>query len=166
MTTPSEFDMFLSYSSADLLATEALEAGSKCPRATAQSGVIVAEFLPAAPDYYDPIARGITASAAFVMLLSQRWLSSRVAAREFSDALAAGKKIVPVVHPAIPRDPMQEDGRKNKAELMEAFATFEHRETLEPFNWIWLRDDESSEPDSTPWNPHLRLTSRGRSSMP
>ena len=150
MTTPSEFDVFLSYSSADLLATEALEAWLQEPPRNRTIWRDRRGILPAAPDYYDPIARGITASASFVMLLSPRWLSSRVAAREFSDALAAGKKIVPVVHPAIPRDPVQEEGRKNKAELMEAFATFEHRETLEPFNWIWLLGAESGEPHFEP----------------
>ena len=45
---------------------------------------------------------------------------------------------------------MQEEGRKNKAELMEAFANFEHRETLEPFNWIWTLATESSQPDFEP----------------
>ncbi len=150
MTTPSGPDMFLSYSSADLVATEALEAWLKeSPRNRTvwrdRDGI-----LPAAPNYYDAIAGGITSSAAFVLLLSPRWLSSRVAAQEFSDALAAGKKIVPVVHPAIPRDSLQEEGRKNKAELMKAFATFEHYEKLEPINWIWTLATDSSQPDFEP----------------
>ena len=127
------------------MATEGVEAWLQAPPRNRTVRRDRRGILPAAPDYYDPIARGITTSAAFVLLLSQRWLSSRVAAREFSDAIAAGKKIVPVVHPAIPRDPMQEEGRKNKAELMEAFANFEHRETLEPFNWIWTLATESSQ---------------------
>ena len=150
MTTPSEFDVFLSYSSGDLVAAEALEAWLQEPPRSRTIWRDRRGILPAAPDYYDPIERGITASAAFVVLLSPRWLSSRVAAREFSDALAAGKKIVPVVHPAIPRDPVHEDGRRNKSALMEAFATFEHRETLEPFNWIWLLGADPGEPDFEP----------------
>jgi hypothetical protein len=93
MTTPSEFDMFLSYSSADLVATEGVEAWLQAPPRNRTVWRDRRGILPAAPDYYDPIARGITTSAAFVLLLSQRWLSSRVAAREFGDAIAAGKRL-------------------------------------------------------------------------
>ena len=101
MTTPSQFDMFISYSSADLVETEGLEAWLQAPPRNRTVWRDRRGILPAAPDYYDAIAEGITSSAAFIVLLSPRWLSSRVAAREFSDALAAGKKIVPVVHPTI-----------------------------------------------------------------
>jgi len=124
-------DLFLSYASADLAAAESLKRWLEAaPRQRSiwrdREGI-----LPGAPDYYPPILEGISASVAFVVLLSPRWLRSSVGRRELADAQAAGKKLIVVVHPAISRDPTTPQGRERKAELMQALQASGIAATLE-----------------------------------
>jgi len=142
-----ESDLFLSYSSADLAAAEALEAWLQAPPRDRTVWRDRRGVLPGAPDYYPPILAGISASAAFVLLLSPRWLHSSVAAQELSDAQAEGKKIIVVVHSAIPRDPATARGRERKTELMQALQTSGLMAKLERPNWIWPLKDASTEAD-------------------
>jgi WD40 repeat protein len=148
-TSMAEFDLFLSYASADLAAAEAMEAWLQAPPRSRTIWRDRRGILPGAPDYYPPILAGISASAAFLLLLSPRWIRSTVAARELSDAQAAGKKLVVVLHPAIPRDPTTAEGRERKAELMQALQISGLAATLERPNWIWPIKDESADPDYT-----------------
>jgi WD40 repeat protein len=145
----AQFDLFFSYASADLAAAEALEAWLQAPPRNRTVWRDRRSILPAAPDYYPPILAGISASAAFLLLLSSRWLRSQVAARELADAQAAGKKIVPVIHPAIPRDPTTSEGRESKSEMMQTLQTSGLAAKLERLNWIWLIKDEFAEQDYT-----------------
>jgi hypothetical protein len=143
----AEFDVFLSYSSADLASVEQLEAWLQGAPHNRKIWRDRRGVLPGAPNYYPPIQAGITDSSAFVMLLSPSWLNSRVAPRELSDAQVAGKKLIVVVHPEIPRDPKTPAGLKKKAALEKTLLLSALKATLEPFNWVWPRKDESGEPD-------------------
>jgi hypothetical protein len=144
--TMAAYDLFLSYASADLAAAERLEAWLQRPPRSRRVWRDRRGILPGAPDFYPPIADGIAASAAFLLVLSPRWLRSAVAAQELADASAAGKKLVPVVHPAIPRDPSSPEGREQKSELMQALHTSAQRGVLERVNWIWLTTGERADP--------------------
>ena len=70
-----------------------------------------------------------------------------MAAQELADARKAGKKLVIVVHPSIPRDPKSAEGRERKSELTETLQTSGLASVLERPNRIWLVNSESSEPD-------------------
>jgi hypothetical protein len=145
----AEPDLFLSYASADLDEVRVLEGWLE---ASPRNRMIWRDrrgILPGAPDYYPPILVGISASAAFLLLLSPRWLRSVVAAREFCDAQAAGKKLILVVHPAIPRDPTTPSGRARYSELMTALQVSSLKTPLQRPNWIWPLENESSKPDYT-----------------
>jgi WD40 repeat protein len=145
----AEFDVFLSYASADLAEARALEGWLQTSPRNRSIWRDRRGILPGAPDYYPPILAAISASAAFLLLLSPRWLRSVVAEREFSDAQAAGKKLILVVHPAIPRDPTTPSGRERYSQLMSALQVSSLKTKLERPNWIWLLEDESAEPDYT-----------------
>lgn len=118
----SDPTLFFSYASADLREAENLEAWLQAPPRAYTVWRDRSGIPPGAPDYYAPILEGIRSSANFLVQLSPRWLRSRVSAQEIADAHALAKKLVPVVHPAIPRDPTTAEGRARKSELFEALA--------------------------------------------
>ncbi len=142
------YDLFLSYASKDLDAAETLERWLLLSPRNHTVWRDRRGILPGAPDYYPPIVAGIHASGAFLLLLSPRWLESKVAAQELTDAQAVGKKIIVAVHPAIPRDPETEEGRSRKRDLEQALKA-SGLATLERPNWIWTLEKESSDPDYT-----------------
>ncbi len=153
----AEFDVFLSYASANLRVAEALEHWLQEPPRAFRVWRDRPRILPGAPDYYATIAGGIRASAAFVLLLSPDWLRSSIASRELSDAHREGKKVLAVVHSAIPRDPSTARGRERKAELIQAFQGAGLARDLEPLNWIWLAEEESSVADYASVEQALRV---------
>lgn len=146
----AEFDLFLSYASADLAAADALEALLQAPPRNRSVWRDRRGIQPGAPDFYAPILAGIYASANVLVLLSPRWLRSSVAARELSDAQAAGKKIIYVVHPGIPRDPRTAEGRERKVELFQELQVSNLASTVGRPDWIWLTQNESAEANYGP----------------
>jgi hypothetical protein len=146
----AEFDVFLSYASLDLPAAEVLETWLQAPPRSRRVWRDRRRILPGSPDYYVPIAHGIEASATFLVLLSSNWLGSAVAVKELSDARAAGKKLLIVVHPDIARDPVTAEGCKSKREVLDALDALGVSEIAGVLNrpdWIWPREDESTQPD-------------------
>jgi WD40 repeat protein len=146
----SQFDVFISYASADIVPCEVLENWLQASPRNRKIWRDRRGIPPGSPDYYRPISEGIAGSAAFLILLSPNWLRSRVAKRELSDALTAGKKVLAVVHPSIAREPITPEARQHKTELMQTLDASELTETLGRANWIWLVTQENSSPDFTP----------------
>jgi TIR domain len=146
----SDHTLFLSYASADLAEAEALEDWLKGPPRGFSVWRDRGSIPPGAPAYYASILEGIGASANFLVHLSPRWLRSRVSAQEIADASALGKKIVPVVHAAIPRDPSTPEGRARKNELFEALDGSPAKALLEPINWVWLSLREGEPLEAAP----------------
>ena len=146
----SDPTLFFSYASADLQEAENLEAWLLAPPRAYTVWRDRSGIPPGAPDYYAPILEGIRSSANFLVQLSPRWLRSSVSAREIADAHALAKKLVPVVHPAIPRDPTTAEGRARKSELFEVLAGSSAKDLLEPINWVWLLQREGDPIDASP----------------
>jgi WD40 repeat protein len=67
------------------------------------------EDIPPSAEWMVEIERGIDSADAFVFVISPSSLASKVCAQELEHAIAAGKRLIPVLHAEVPGLPMPEE---------------------------------------------------------